>query len=207
MESPGKINNEGNAGRWTKHEHKRFLEALNLHKKDWKKVQQYVGTRTTTQVRSHAQKYFAKLASKGEATTNLDQQENSEEPIKEESPQTIETKPRKVKGPYSPGKKRIRCDESKVSGVAPKVRKGKLKKRVDDGKLFTCLVEYSELEDKSFNFLSTIREEKANNSELEFDLESVCVQPLQLESFNEHFNRGGDDCNGTRPNLMTGLIL
>ena len=36
------------------------MEALELFGKDWKKVQAFVGTRTTTQARSHAQKYFAK---------------------------------------------------------------------------------------------------------------------------------------------------
>lgn len=41
-------------------EHSRFLEALKLYGKDWKKVQSYVGTRSTTQARSHAQKHFAK---------------------------------------------------------------------------------------------------------------------------------------------------
>lgn len=48
------------SGRWTIEEHKKFLEALDLYGKDWKKVQLHVGTRTTTQTRSHAQKYFAK---------------------------------------------------------------------------------------------------------------------------------------------------
>lgn len=51
----------GTTGRWTKEEHKLFIEALNFYGKNWNKVQRYVGTRTTTQARSHAQKYFAKL--------------------------------------------------------------------------------------------------------------------------------------------------
>jgi len=41
-------------GRWTKEEHFRFLEALKLFGKEWRKVQQHVSTRTSTQARSHA---------------------------------------------------------------------------------------------------------------------------------------------------------
>ncbi len=49
------------AGRWTDEEHKRFVEALEKFGKNWKKIQEYVGTRSTTQARSHAQKFFSKL--------------------------------------------------------------------------------------------------------------------------------------------------
>lgn len=52
-------------GRWTKEEHFRFLEALKLYGKEWKKVQQHVGSRSSTQARSHAQKFFVKLEKKG----------------------------------------------------------------------------------------------------------------------------------------------
>lgn len=60
------VSEEGQSkeGRWTKEEHELFVEALKLYGKDWKKVQEHVGTRTTTQARSHAQKYFAKLGRK-----------------------------------------------------------------------------------------------------------------------------------------------
>jgi SHAQKYF class myb-like DNA-binding protein len=34
------------SGRWTKEEHKSFLEALKLFGKNWKKVEEHVGTRT-----------------------------------------------------------------------------------------------------------------------------------------------------------------
>ena len=48
-------------GRWNSKEQKLFIEAFGLYGKDWKKVRNHVGTRTTTQIRSHAQKYFIRL--------------------------------------------------------------------------------------------------------------------------------------------------
>ena len=51
-------------GRWTREEHFRFLEALKLYGKEWKRVQQHVETRSSTQARSHAQKFFVKLEKK-----------------------------------------------------------------------------------------------------------------------------------------------
>ena len=49
-------------GRWTDDEHARFLRGLEVFGKKWTKVADIVGSRTTVQVRSHAQKHFKKLA-------------------------------------------------------------------------------------------------------------------------------------------------
>lgn len=46
---------------WSKAEHDLFLQALQEHGKNWKLIAEAVGTRTVSQVRSHAQKYFLKL--------------------------------------------------------------------------------------------------------------------------------------------------
>ena len=43
-----KNNSQFKMGRWTKDEHFRFLEALKYFGKEWKKVQEHVGTRTST---------------------------------------------------------------------------------------------------------------------------------------------------------------
>ena len=51
-------------GHWTQDEHDRFIEAINKYGKDWKKIVQVVGTRSSNQIRSHAQKYFIKLDKK-----------------------------------------------------------------------------------------------------------------------------------------------
>ena len=51
--------------RWTRSEHIRFLQALILYGRDWRSVQKYVRTRSSTQSRSHAQKFLAKIKRKG----------------------------------------------------------------------------------------------------------------------------------------------
>jgi SHAQKYF class myb-like DNA-binding protein len=59
--NPHSQQTDGNIGRWTKEEHQKFIEAIELFGRDWKKVQAFIGTRTTTQAASHAQKYFSKV--------------------------------------------------------------------------------------------------------------------------------------------------
>lgn len=56
-----KLNRPINGGRWTQKEHDNFLIGLQLYGREWKRVAKYVYTRTSCQIRSHAQKYFAKL--------------------------------------------------------------------------------------------------------------------------------------------------
>jgi SHAQKYF class myb-like DNA-binding protein len=49
------------AGRWTAEEHRAFLSGLATYGREWKRVALHIPTRTSSQVRSHAQKYFTKL--------------------------------------------------------------------------------------------------------------------------------------------------
>jgi SHAQKYF class myb-like DNA-binding protein len=54
---------EISVGRWTSEEHRVFLKGLELYQgPSWGEIARMIGTRTSTQVRTHAQKFFTKLA-------------------------------------------------------------------------------------------------------------------------------------------------
>ncbi len=52
----------GKLGRWTKSEHDRFVDALELYGRNWAKIHKKVKTRTLAQIRSHAQKFFLQMS-------------------------------------------------------------------------------------------------------------------------------------------------
>ena len=48
-------------GKWTDEEHEKFIEGILNYGNEWKKVQQIIKTRSSTQARSHAQKFFLRI--------------------------------------------------------------------------------------------------------------------------------------------------
>ena len=53
--------NEYNSGRWTNEEHQKFIEGIFKYGNEWKRVQSIIKTRSSTQARSHAQKFFLRM--------------------------------------------------------------------------------------------------------------------------------------------------
>ena len=53
-----------NMGRWTKEEHNKFLKGIIEYGNNWKMIEQLIRTRSSSQARSHAQKYFVKVKKK-----------------------------------------------------------------------------------------------------------------------------------------------
>ncbi|XP_072957686.1 protein REVEILLE 1-like [Typha angustifolia] len=47
--------------RWSEEEHKKFLEAVQLYGRAWRRIEEHIGTKTAVQIRSHAQKFFSKV--------------------------------------------------------------------------------------------------------------------------------------------------
>jgi SHAQKYF class myb-like DNA-binding protein len=64
MTLSSKRNEKLNSGRWKPNEHDKFLEAIIIHGNDWKLVQKCIKSRSSTQARSHAQKFLLKLRKK-----------------------------------------------------------------------------------------------------------------------------------------------
>ena len=58
-------------GRWTNEEHNLFLEGLVLYGNEWKQVQNHIITRSATQARSHAQKFFIRIRKNLNAENDL----------------------------------------------------------------------------------------------------------------------------------------
>ena len=66
------IGNEINDGIWTEEEHKKFIGALYICNCKWYNIQKYVPTRTSGQVRSHAQKFYKRLKDFKDDSLGLD---------------------------------------------------------------------------------------------------------------------------------------
>ena len=67
-----RIDNGLSNGKWTEEEHKKFIEALYIYNFKWYDIQSYVTTRSSGQIRSHAQKFYLRLKDFKEDSLGLD---------------------------------------------------------------------------------------------------------------------------------------
>jgi SHAQKYF class myb-like DNA-binding protein len=71
------FNENYNSGRWKPEENERFIQALLKYGNEWKSVQKHVVTRSSSQTRSHAQKFFVKIKKTNLLDFNIDLNKNS----------------------------------------------------------------------------------------------------------------------------------
>jgi len=88
------VDDASKVGRWTLQEHSKFLIALEMFGKDWRKMSQFIGTRSNVQCRTHAQKHFKRLQTvtvtqqarkKGDTKKSSNHKKDEEEDTEEDS--------------------------------------------------------------------------------------------------------------------------
>ncbi|KAL3845068.1 hypothetical protein ACJIZ3_002471 [Penstemon smallii] len=103
--------------RWTEEEHIKFLEALKLYGRAWRKIEEHLGTKTAIQIRSHAQKFFSKVVRE----SNTDDS-TSTKPIEIPPPRPkrkpMHPYPRKLVSPVKDG---IAMNEKPTRSQSPKL--------------------------------------------------------------------------------------
>lgn len=101
--------------RWTEDEHKKFIEALKLHGRAWRRIEEHVGTKTAVQIRSHAQKFFSKVVRES-TCTNMSSGDPMEIPPPRPKRKPVHPYPRK---PVDNGKKGTSTPEQPIRSPSP----------------------------------------------------------------------------------------
>ncbi|KAL8240427.1 hypothetical protein R6Q59_013782 [Mikania micrantha] len=88
--------------RWTEEEHKKFLEALKLHGRAWRRIEEHVGTKSAVQIRSHAQKFFSKVVRES-TSRDVNELKPIEIPPPRPKRKPLHPYPRKLSAPVKTG--------------------------------------------------------------------------------------------------------
>ena len=168
---------QGSIGRWTKEEHKRFLYALDVYGKNWKKVQECVGTRTTTQTRSHAQKYFAKMNTKPHDLKMNNSSENFIPDLIQDAKPDIKINKRNPPVLHNSFIKKAKIDSEPKKSV---------ERRVDEEMHKMSIEKKNLLLHGNKGKLSIPNESEGENDSLEidFEIEAEIVRPLILDNIS-----------------------
>lgn len=175
-------------GKWNKDECLRFMEAISLYGKNWKKIQEYVGTRSITQIRSHAQKFLPNpdsstpIKSK-KPSSPAEKIETAEKTIEKEINVVSKKCGSRIKFPKPPKNKKL---ESEI-----------VTKRSDYYQEHYPLLVKGAYLPNTGNYINTTAEQIANENEsyqkdiemgnrnegqeFEFDFSEIVITPLHLE--------------------------
>ncbi|KAK9074864.1 hypothetical protein SSX86_003183 [Deinandra increscens subsp. villosa] len=101
--------------RWSEEEHKKFLEALKLHGRAWRRIEEHVGTKTAVQIRSHAQKFFSKVVRES-TSGDVSEVKPIEIPPPRPKRKPMHPYPRKLSAPMKTGGQHERSTSPNSSG-------------------------------------------------------------------------------------------
>lgn len=101
--------------RWTEEEHKKFLEALKLYGRAWRRIEEHVGSKTAVQIRSHAQKFFSKVVRES-SSGDLSEVKPIEIPPPRPKRKPMHPYPRKLSAPIKTGGQHARSTSPNSSG-------------------------------------------------------------------------------------------
>ncbi|KAJ9564525.1 hypothetical protein OSB04_000491 [Centaurea solstitialis] len=102
--------------RWTEEEHKKFLEALKLYGRAWRRIEEHVGTKTAVQIRSHAQKFFSKVVRESTTSGDASEVKPIEIPPPRPKRKPMHPYPRKLSAPLKTGGHHARSTSPNSSG-------------------------------------------------------------------------------------------
>ncbi|KAF5750192.1 protein REVEILLE 1 [Tripterygium wilfordii] len=103
--------------RWTEEEHKKFVEALKLYGRAWRRIEEHVGTKNAVQIRSHAQKFFSKVVRES-GGSNTSSAEPIEIPPPRPKRKPVHPYPRKL---VHPSNKEYSIPEQSLRSSSPRL--------------------------------------------------------------------------------------
>ena len=173
-------------GRWSQEEHLLFIKGCLLYGNNWKEVQNYIQTRSCSQIRSHSQKYFKKLK-KIYRNKNINEKISQEEIIKLTNKNKLNNKDMEIAEIYIMslfnGNKEKSNEEIKENNTENNynLRKNKKMKLKEKEKIFEITKVPKEQKIKKNILLKEIVESNNENEKENEDMNNVSEEEYEEE--------------------------